>query len=72
MAWSGDRGAFQQFVRRYGLTFPQLDDAGGEVFDRFEVLTQPAVVVVGGDGEVRRLSGAADGPSISAALADLA
>lgn len=69
MAWAGDRGQFQQFVDRHGLTFPQVDDAAGVVFDRFEVISQPAVVVVATDGELRTLTGRADGPTISAVLA---
>jgi hypothetical protein len=41
------------------------------VFDRFEVISQPAVVVVDVDGELRTLTGRANGPSISAVLAGL-
>jgi len=71
VAWSGDRGQFQAFVDRHELSFPQLDDAAGEVFERFEVISQPAVVIIGADGELRTKIGSADGPTISAMLAGL-
>ena len=69
VAWGGDPGHFQQFVDRHALTFPQIADSPGDVFARFGILRQPAAVIVAADGDVRTLTGRADGETISAVLA---
>jgi hypothetical protein len=42
------------------LTFPQISDAPGDVFDRFGVSYQPALVVVKTDGSTESVAGAVD------------
>jgi hypothetical protein len=71
VAWAGDEGAFQAFVDRHALTFPQINDEDGAVFAHFRVSAQPALVLVGADGEITKLLGAVDEASLDAALADL-
>lgn len=60
MAWYGDDESFQGFVDKHGLTFPQVADDPGDVFARFGVPSQPALVVVRPDGSTEQLLGAVD------------
>lgn len=60
MAWLGSDVEFQGFIDTHDLTFTQLSDDAGAVYDRFEIPYQPAVVVVRPDGTVETLYGAAD------------
>jgi peroxiredoxin len=60
VAWTGNDGSFQGFIDEHGLTFPQISDDPGDVFARFEIPGQPALVVVGTDGSVQQLLGAVD------------
>ena len=72
MAWAGDENAFADFITRHDLTFPQISDNAGEVYARFSIPSQPAVVVVGTDGTTRTFLGAVDEASLDAALTDVA
>jgi peroxiredoxin len=60
VAWSGSDDSFQGFIDKHDLTFPQISDDPGDVFERFDVAGQPAAAVVGRDGEVQLLLGAVD------------
>ncbi|MBI4934563.1 MAG: redoxin domain-containing protein [Actinobacteria bacterium] len=60
VAWYGDDSSFQGFISEHGLTFPQVSDDAGDVFSRFGVPSQPALVVISPDGEVQQLFGAVD------------
>lgn len=60
MAWTGSSNDYADFVARHGLTFPSLDDTAGVIYDRFGVPYQPAFALVGIDGSVETLIGAAD------------
>ena len=60
MAWTGSDAEFQAFIDRHRLTFTQLSDDAGAVYDRFEIPIQPALVVVRPDGHVETLFGAVD------------
>lgn len=60
MAWTGDDESFQAFVDAHGLTFPQISDAPGDVFDRFGIAFQPALVLVNTDGSTELVAGAVD------------
>lgn len=60
VAWTGDDESFQGFIDDHGLTFPQISDDPGDVFERFDVPAQPALVLVAVDGTVERLLGAVD------------
>lgn len=68
VAWYGDDESFQGFIDRHGLTFPQLSDDQGAVFDRFGVPAQPAMAVVHADGRVERFLGAVDEASLAQVL----
>ena len=58
MAWTGSDDSFQGFIDEHGLTFPQISDDPGEVFDRFGIVYQPAIVVVNTDGSTELIAGA--------------
>ncbi len=60
MAWTGNDDSYQAFIDEHGLTFPQIQDDPGEVFERFDVAFQPAMVIVKADGSVETLAGAVD------------
>ena len=60
VAWFGDESSFQGFVSKHGLTFPQISDDPGDVFARFDVPGQPALVIVDAEGGVQQLFGAVD------------
>jgi peroxiredoxin len=60
VAWHGSNHEFQRFIDEHRLTFPQLSDDAGEIYDRFEIPAQPAFVIVNAAGEVETLFGAAD------------
>jgi hypothetical protein len=68
VAWSGDTGEYTDFVDRYGLSFPQIDDTAADVFTRFGVAYQPAIAIVLPDGEVQTIAGAVDEESLDAIL----
>ena len=71
VAWFGDESAVQGFVDKHGLTFPQISDDPGDVFARFEVPGQPALVVVDTDGQVQQLLGAVDEELLDDILGDV-
>lgn len=60
MAWTGDDDSFQDFIDRHGVTFPTINDGPGEVFNRFGISYQPALVIVGTDGSTETVAGAVD------------
>ena len=60
VAWYGDDDSFQGFIDKHGLTFPQVSDDPGEVFARFGVPSQPALVVVQPDGSTEQVLGSVD------------
>jgi len=57
VAWTGSDSSFQDFIDRHGLTFPQISDDPGDVFDRFGISYQPALVVVNTDGSTELVAG---------------
>jgi peroxiredoxin len=60
VAWTGNDDAFQGFIDKHGLTFPQISDDPGDVFNRFGVSYQPAIVIVNTDGSTELLAGSVD------------
>ena len=58
MAWTGSDDDFQGFIDKHDLTFPQISDDPGDVFNRFGISYQPAIVVVGTDGSTELIAGA--------------
>lgn len=60
MAWTGSESSFQGFVDEHGLTFPQISDDRGDVYNRFGIAYQPAVVIVNTDGSTETIAGAVD------------
>jgi peroxiredoxin len=71
VAWFGDDESFQGFIDEHGLTFPQISDDPGDVFARFDVPAQPALVVVAPDGQTEQLLGALDEAVLDEMLGDL-
>jgi peroxiredoxin len=57
VAWTGSDADFQGFVYKHGLTFPQISDDPGDVYNRFGVAYQPALVVVKTDGSIESVAG---------------
>ena len=70
MAWTGSDAEFQTFIDRHGLTFTQLSDDVGAIYERFAIPVQPAVVVVRPDGHVETLFGAVDGAELDQLVND--
>jgi peroxiredoxin len=68
VAWSGDGPSFQGFVDKYSLTFPQISDNPGDVFNRFGVPYQPAMAVIDSKGAVHVSLGAVEDDALDAAL----
>jgi peroxiredoxin len=60
VAWTGNDDSFQGFIDKHGLTFPQISDDPGDVFNRFGVSYQPAIVIVNTDGSTELLAGSVD------------
>lgn len=42
------------------MTFPNISDDPGEVFNRFGISYQPAIVIVNTDGSTESIAGAVD------------
>ena len=57
VAWTGSDDSFQGFIDKHGLTFPQISDDPGDVFGRFGVSYQPALVIVNTDGSTELVAG---------------
>jgi peroxiredoxin len=57
VAWTGSDDSFQGFIDKHGLTFPQISDDPGDVFNRFGVAYQPALVIVKTDGSTELVAG---------------
>lgn len=70
VAWTGSEESFQGFVDKHGLTFPQISDDPGEVFARFDVVFQPAMVIVKTDGSIETIAGAVDGPLLDQIISE--
>lgn len=70
VAWTGSDSEFQSFIDRHGLTFAQVSDDAGAVYDRFSIPYQPAVVVVQPGGNVETLFGAVDGARLDQLVRD--
>lgn len=70
VAWFGDDAAFQGFVDKHGLTFPQVSDDPGDVYARFGIPAQPALVIIDAAGEVQQLFGAVDEDKLDGLLTD--
>jgi hypothetical protein len=64
VAWNGRDTDYEEFVERHGLTFPQLADTAGVIFDGFGIPFQPALAIVPMTGEIELLIGSAGGPML--------
>jgi len=60
VAWQGSDDEYNEFIDRYSLTMPHIEDDSGEYFTRFGIPSQPGFAIVLPDGEVQTLLGAAD------------
>ena len=72
VAWTGNNASFQGFIDKHSLSFPQISDDPGNVFARFGVPAQPALVVVKPNGEAKVLLGALDDSNLHTVLAQAA
>lgn len=68
MAWSGSTDEYLDFVDRYDLSFPQIDDTSAEVFTRFGFSYQPATAFILPDGEVQTIQGAVDDETLDSII----
>lgn len=57
VGWSGEELIYRDFISEGGLTFPQIDDTLGDVYGRFGIPYQPAVVFVSPDGSTETVLG---------------
>ncbi len=60
VAWTGSDEDFQEFVDKYELSFPTISDDAANIYNRFGIPTQPALVVIDPNGEYETLFGAVD------------
>jgi peroxiredoxin len=72
VAWTGNDDSFQGFIDKHGLTFPQISDNPGDVFARFDVAFQPAMVIVKADGSIETIAGAISGPLLDQIITEAA
>ncbi len=70
MTWTGTDASYQGFVDEHGLTFPQIQDDPGDVFRRFDVAFQPAMVIVKADGSIETVAGAVDDSLLNQILSE--
>ena len=68
VAWTGDDASFQAFIDKYSLTFPTISDDPGEIFSRFSVPGQPALVVVDKTGASQTFLGRVEEDQLNSAL----
>ncbi len=71
VAWFGDADSFQGFIDKHGLTFPQVSDDAGDVFDRFQIPSQPALVIIDANGTEQQLFGAVDSDVLDGLISDV-
>jgi peroxiredoxin len=71
VAWVGDDESFQGFIDKHSLTFPNISDDAGDVFARFKVPSQPALVVIEPDGTMQQVLGAVDEALLTQILTDV-
>jgi peroxiredoxin len=71
VAWYGSDDAFQGFIDKHGLTFPQVSDDAGDIYARFEIPAQPALVIIDSAGAQQQLFGAVESDVLDRLLGDL-
>ena len=69
VAWSGDERTYTDFIETGGLTFPQIDDTAGVIYEKFGIPYQPAAVILHRNGEVSILQGVFNTADVEAAIA---
>lgn len=68
VGWSGDERIYNDFITDGGLTFPQIDDTSGVVFERFDIPFQPAAVLITPTGATSTVRGAIDATTLAELL----
>lgn len=71
VAWYGSDDAFQGFIDKHGLTFPQVSDDAGDIYDRFEIPAQPALVIIDANGTEQQLFGAVESDVLDGLISDV-
>lgn len=54
------------------MTFPQINDDPGDVYARFGIAYQPAIVIVSPDGSTETIAGAVDAPLLEQIISEAA
>jgi len=68
VAWSGDQATYSAFIADGGLTFPNIDDTSGTIYERFGVPYQPAAVLIRPDGSTELIRGVFEADQLQALL----
>ena len=68
VAWAGTDSSYSDFIARHRLSFPNIDDTGGEIYSRYGVASQPAWVFIR-NGEHRTMRGILSDDEVRAAIA---
>lgn len=55
VTWSYFEHAAADFIERYQLSFPSINDPSAELFVHFDVAATPAFLVISHDGESERI-----------------
>ncbi|CAN5584017.1 hypothetical protein BH10ACT2_BH10ACT2_15490 [soil metagenome] len=70
VAWTGSEKSFQGFINKYSLSFPTISDDPGNIFARFGVPAQPALVVINANGDAQLFLGSVEGDELRSVLTD--
>lgn len=71
VTWFGDAESYQGFIDEHGLTFPQIADDAGAVFQRFQIAGQPAMAIIDTDGSGRAYLGAVEREQLDELLTEV-
>ena len=70
VAWAGSAATYAEFISRHGLSFPNIDDTGGDLYSLYGVASQPAWVFLR-NGAYRTVRGTLTPDSVREAIAGL-
>jgi len=72
VAWAGSTESMIDFIATHELTFPSVEDPGGDVFASFGVTGQPAWVFLDESGDSTRVSGSLGSDQLDVLIAEIA
>lgn len=70
VAWAGSPDTYRDFVSRHRLSFPNIDDTGGDMYSLYGVASQPAWVFLR-NGAHRTVRGTLTPDAVREAVAGL-